>query len=187
MRKFILILTVVLLIICVNNSAQAASRFSVLPKVVNTVTKSLIKVGEDFCGFFWRNKVAITTGTVLVTAAMQPEPFISGAVAVASGPPVVVQSTGEAPGVSRHGYFVLAGLIGIVALLLMYKSGGRARIFAKIIAAGLLIGGVIFCCGIVRAGDFGLGTDITVCAVDKSIWWFLINLVLIILMGLPST
>ena len=187
MRKFILILTVVLFIICVNNSTQAASRYSVMPKVVNTATKSLIKVGEEFCGFFWKNKVAITTGTVLVTAAMQPEPFISGAVAVASGTPVVVQSTGEAPGGSRHRYFVLASLIGVAALVGMYKFGGKARIFAKIIAAVLLIGGVIFCCGVARADDFGLGTDVTVCAVDKSFWWFLINLVLIILMGLPST
>ena len=69
----------------------------------------------------------------------------------------------------------------------MYKFGGKARTAAKIIVAVLLIGGVIFCCGIVRASDFGLGTDVTVCAVDKSFWWFLINLVLIILMGLPST
>jgi len=133
-RKFILILTV-LVILCVVNTAEAAYRCVIVPKVVSTATRSLIKVGEDVVGFFWKNKVAIATGTVLVTAAMQPQPFIDGAIAVAAGPPVVIQHSGGYGVVPRQGGYIFpVVLIGIVTLVVLYMYGGQARIVAKLIA-----------------------------------------------------
>jgi len=186
-RKFILILAV-LVVLCVVNTAEAAYRCAVVPKVVNSTTRSIIKVGEDFFGFFWRNKVAIATSTILVTAATQPQPFIDGAVAVASGPPVLIQHPGVYGVTPRQGgHFFPVALIGVVVLIGMYMYGGQARTAAKIIALALLIGGVIFCCGVARADVSDLGLDATTCTVDRSIWWFIINLILIILLGLPAT
>jgi len=100
----------------------------------------------------------------------------------------VIQHNGEygvAP--RQRGYIFPVVLIGIVALVVLYMYGGQARIVAKLIALALLIGGVIFCCGVARADVSELGIDTTICTVDKSIWWFILNLILIILLGLPAS
>jgi len=70
---------------------------------------------------------------------------------------------------------------------LLYLYGTWARIVAKLIALALLIGGVIFCGGVARADISELGFDATACTFDRSIWWFILNLILIILLGLPAT
>ena len=94
MRKIILLLAAVL-VVSVVESVEAANRLrtirSAVPKIVSTATKSLAKIGDGVSSFLWRNKGAITTGTVLVTATTNPEPFIDGVVAVANGTPILIQ------------------------------------------------------------------------------------------------
>ena len=170
MRKFALILAA-LIVVGVVNSAEAANKRlqqtirSAVPKAVDTATKTIGKIGGDVSSFFWRNKASIVTGTVLVTAATNPEPFIEGAVAAAQGPPTVVVQSGSPSGgyavvprknhsVDWSGYVFLSGLLGILALIGMYVYGGRMRTVAKVTVVVLLVGFVAFCCGVVRADGF---------------------------------
>jgi len=169
-------------------SVQAANRVQMIRAMVPRVTKSLVKASEEITSFFWKNKVSIATGTLLVTAATQPEPFINGAVAAVNGPPVVVQNSGMMQARrGGNGYVLLGCLIGLVVLAFMYKSGGQARTAAKIIAVCAVAGIVIFCCGVARADTFSMGFDTSVQIVSKSLWWYIVNLIVIILTGFPMT
>jgi len=149
-------------------TTQAASRAS-----------RLIKLGEEASNFFWRNKVAITTGTVLVTAAACPEVFVDGAVAVASGPPVIVQNYDSAvPKRTRHiPWQVYGGMIVTSILGVMYATGGRSRTAAKIVAVVLLLGGALLFTTTAWAG-----TGMVEAVAGRSIWSYLLDLVLILLM-----
>ena len=165
MRKIAFILAA-LIVVGVVNSAEASSRLqairSTVPKVVEAATRTAGKVGDGISSFFWRNKVAITSGTALVTVATNPEPFIDGVVAVVNGPPAVLQNSGEHPivqtgkkrnrSVDWSGYVFLGG--GILALVGMYGYGGRARTVAKVAVVVLLVGFVLLCCNAVRADGF---------------------------------
>ncbi len=205
MQKIVLLLAAALFVAGWNNSVEAANKFQAIrmavPRVVNTATKNLVKVGEEVSSFFWRNKVAITTGTVLVTAATHPEPFIDGAVSVAAGPPVIVQNVDSAeeplpiPTEKKrtrsndwNGYFFLGGLIGVMGLIIMYEAGGRTRTAAKIITVLLLFGVVLLCCGVARAD--APGADVAAFAVwpdlGKLFWNHLFDiLMIVILLFLP--
>ena len=162
MRKIILMLAAALLIVGVVGSAEAASKLqmvrSAVPKVVETVTKTAGKVGDDISSFFWRNKASIVTGTALVTAATNPVPFVEGAVAAINGPPTVIvqnvdpKKTRTTP--DRSSYVFFGSLLGILTLIGMYKCGGRARTVAKITTVVLLVGAILFCCNAVRADVF---------------------------------
>ncbi len=201
MQKIVLLLAAALFVVGWNNSVEAANRLqtlrSAVPRVVDTAMKSLVKVGEDFSSFFWRNKVAITTGTVLVTAATHPEPFIDGAVAVAAGPPVIVRNVDSAeeplpiPTEKKWtrssgwgGYVFLAGLIGVMGLIIMYEAGGRTRTAAKIITVLLLFVAVLLCCGVARAD--APGADVAACAVwpdlSKLFLSYIFDIILIVVM-----
>ena len=165
MRKIIMLAVATVLVACVVESVEAASRIqtirSAVPKVVNTATKSLGKIGDGVSSFLWRNKGTITTGTVLVTVASNPEPFIDGAVAMAAGPPILIQDSDRTVIQKRArsgywgGYIFLAGLIGILGLIVLCKSSARMRTVAKIVIVALLIDLVIAGCGVARADDFG--------------------------------
>ena len=200
MRKTILILTAMLLIVGSVVPVEAASRLQVVrsavPKVVETVTKTAGKVGDDISSFFWRNKMAITTGTVLATAATNPEPFIDGAVALANGPPVVIQSNGEYPIVKRSrsidggGYTFIGSLLGIARLVGMYKYGGRAKTVAKIVTVILLIGFVLFCCNAVRADCFDTEIAATLNVPPwgwRILWDTLTNVIMVVILLLVPT
>ncbi|MCL2305686.1 MAG: hypothetical protein FWC43_10110 [Planctomycetaceae bacterium] len=142
----------------------------------------LIKLGEEATSFFWRNKVAITTGTLLVTAASCPEVFVDGAVAVAVGPPIIVQNCDSVVQKRAINWRVLGGVIATLTLGVMYVAGGRARITAKIVTIILLIGGVLYFSGVVHAGTGGVVEAVA----GRSIWSYLFDLILIILMlGIP--
>ena len=171
MRNFIILAVAALLVACAVESVEAASRLqairSVAPKVVNTATKSLAKVGDDISSFLWRNKGSITTGTALVTVATNPEPFIDGAVAMVAGPPILIQD-GDRTVIQKrarsgnwNGYIFPAGLIGILGLIVLCKSSARTRTVAKVVTVVLLIGLVIASCGIACADDFGTVFDTT--------------------------
>ena len=109
----------------------------------------------------------VTAGTVLVTAATNPELVAEIAVAIVNGPPTIIVQNGDPTGeystVSYDkkrvrssgwgGYTVFGGLIGIVGLILLYEAGGRWRSVAKIIAA-LLVGAMLFWFGIIGADVF---------------------------------
>ena len=169
MQKILLTLAVALLVIAGSiGSAEAASRAS-----------RLIKLGEEATGFFWRNKVAITTGTVLVTAATYPEVFVDGAVAVASGPPVIVQNfdTTVQKRTRQIPWGVFSGLIATLVLGVMYTTGGRSRTAAKIVAVVLLLGGALLFTTTAWAG-----TGMVEAVAGRSIWSYLLDLVLILLM-----
>ena len=170
MRKLFLILGVTVLVVGGVATTEASSRMS-----------RLIKIGEEASNFFWRNKVAITTGTLLVTAASCPEVFVDGAVAMASGPPVIVQNY-EAAGQKRAiNWNMFVGLIGVLTLGVMYAVGGRARSIAKIVTIILLLGGVLYFSGTAWAG-----TGSVEAVAGRSIWSYLFDLILIILMlGIP--
>ena len=189
MRKIILLLAAVL-VACVVESVEAASRFqairSAVPKAMNTATKSLVKVGDGISSFLWRNNGTITTSTVLVTVASNPEPFIDGAVAIAAGPPILIQD-GDRTAIQKrarsgnwNGYILLAGLIGILGLIVLRKSSARTWTVAKVVTVALLIGLVIACCGIACADDFG--TIFAPTCVAPFGWNRIIDLVLIIVM-----
>ena len=195
MRKFALILAA-LIVVGIVNSVEAANRLQIIRSAVPRVMNTAMKIGDDVAGFFWKNKVAITTGTLLVTAATNPEPFVEGAVAVVNGPPVVIQNTGDYPIAQKRvrstdwsGYVVLGTLIGIGGLILMYEAGGRARTVAKIVTVALFVGFVLFCCGVVRA-DVPDANDTVICAVQPlggAFWWNRLFdlLTIIILLFLP--
>ena len=167
MRKFALILAA-LIVAGVVESAEAANRLQVIrfkvPAIVETATKTAGKVGGDISSFFWRNKVAITTGTVLVTAATNPELVAESVVAAVTRPPTVIVQNGDPTGeytvvtpqkirsAGWSGYVFLGG--GILALTGMYGYGGRARTIAKVAVVVLLVGFVLFCCNAVRADSF---------------------------------
>ena len=192
MRKFVLILLTILFVVGTRIPAEAAGRGRVVRSAVNTVTKSLAKAGDGLSSFFWRNKVAITTGAILVTAASHPEAIIDGAATALAGPPILVQNPDAAlrkirPFADFGGSVFLAGLIVVLFLVLLYESGGRARIAAKLIGTVLLIALVVFCCGVARAGV--PGTEInTILAAGRSLWGFLLEIVLILLtLGVPFT
>ena len=196
MRKYMLIPAAMLsVVVGLAASVEAANRIqtirSAVPKVVNTATKSLVKVGDDISSLLWRNKGTFTTGTVLVTVASNPEPFIDGAVAMVAGPPILIQD-GDRTVIQKrvrsgnwNGYIFLAGLIGILGMIVLRKSSARTRTVAKIVTVALLIGLVIAWCGVARADDFG-----TVFAPTCAAWPFgwhwgggrILDLVLIIVM-----
>ena len=191
MRKYMLIPAAMLsVVVGLAASVEAANRIqtirSSVPKVVNTATKSLVKVGDDISSFLWRNKGTITTGTVLVTAASNPEAFIDGAVAMAAGPPILIQD-GDRTVIQKrvrsgnwNGYILLAGLIGILGLIVLRKSSARTWTVAKVVTVALLFGLVIAWCGIARADDFST-IFVSTCVVPFG-WNRIIDIVLIIVM-----
>jgi len=93
--------------------------------------------------------------------ATNPEPFIDGAVAVANGPPILIQDSDRTVIQKRvrsgnwNGYIFLAGLIGILGLIVLRKSSGRTWTVAKVVTVALLVGLVVARCGIACADDFG--------------------------------
>ena len=179
MQKTMLMLAVALGIVGCDNSAEAANRLQAIRSAVPKVVNATIKVGDDLSAFFWRNKVAITTGTLLVTAATCPEVFVDGAVAVASGPPVIVQNyesvvqkrTRQIP------WQVFGGMIVTLILGVMYATGGRSRTAAKIVAVVLLLGGALLFTTTAWAGP-----GMVEAVAGRSIWSYLLDLVLILLM-----
>jgi len=157
-RNFITLAVAAVLVACVVESVEAANRLwtirSSVPKVVNTATKSFGKIGDGVSSFLWRNKGAITTGTVLVTAATNPEPFIDGVVAVANGPPILIQDGDRTVALKTSanwgGYIVLGSLACMVGLIVLYEAGGKLRTIAKI-ATALLISVALFWLGVIGA------------------------------------
>ena len=122
---------------------------SAVPKAMNTATKSLVKVGDGISSFLWRNK-----GTVLVTAASNPEAFIDGAVAMANGPPILIQDGNRtvALKISANwgGYIVLGSLACMMGLIVLYEAGGKLRTIAKLTTA-LLISVALFWLNVIGA------------------------------------
>jgi hypothetical protein len=158
-----------------------------------------MKIGDDVAGFFWKNKMAVTTGTFIFTAATNPEPFVEGAVAIVNGPPVVIQSTGGPPVIQQRsgsdhwtGYAVLVGLLGVCGLILMYETGGRWSTGAKVVGFILLVGVVLFFCTTARADVLGASSPVQCTAWPSLGWGFWLNrlcdlLVILVLVYLPLT
>ncbi len=211
MKKVVLVLAAALVVAGWAGSVEAASRGrmirSAIPRVVDSATKCFVKVGEAASGLFWRNKVAIAAGTALVTVASHPEPFIDGAVAVAAGPPIVVAGVDPAVKpvvVSRNtrptgstgswnGGLILGGLIGLLGLIVLYETGGRARTAAKVITVVALFTAVLFFCGVAGAAEVGCAqgtTSLSATALPTVVppvaaifnWRIVLDFVLILLM-----
>ena len=65
----------------------------------------------------------------------------------------------------------------------MYATGGRSRTAAKIVAVVLFIGGVLLFSGVASAG---VGTETLAIVAGRSLWSYLLDLILIILLlGVP--
>ena len=110
---------------------------------------------------------------------------------MAAGPPILIQD-GDRTVVQKrarsgnwNGYIFLAGLIGILGLIVLRKSSARTWAVAKVVTVALSIGLVIASCGIACADDFS-----TVFAPTCTAWPFgwhwgggrILDIVLIIVM-----
>lgn len=137
----------------------------------------LKKAGTGISNFLWKNKGAVTTGVVLGTFAMNPDPFVEGATTVATA------AMGDAPKIGV--YLLLAALFaaGVSAAVLAIRRVQWRRHLVPI-AVFLIVFFVICCAGVaVRADTIGtLPLETTSSGLSPGWFRIALNVIMVILM-----
>ena len=160
LKLFIGIIVIACIFSVYSVSAEAAT--SKRAKIVNFVGKTC----DDAANVLWRNKGAVTLGTVLVTAAANPEPFIEGTTTIIGGGSQTVF-------VSCIGTILFYLLLAVLVIAGTRFFLHRIRLWRVL---PLLILGLMFGSGVAEAGVI----PIAECGVIKPPWWNIFDLIILI-------
>ena len=161
-------LIIVACVICVYAvTADAATKKRAVAKIGNFVGNTC----DSAANLLWQNKGAITLGTVLVTAAANPEPYVRGATTVVAG-------TGQTVVTSYIGSILSCLIIAVVVIAVGRYLFRRIRLWRML---PLVVFGLFLCCGIAEAGMIGVVPE-TQFGIVKPPWWGVFDLVILIVM-----
>ena len=126
---------------------------------------------DSAANLLWRNKGAVMLGTLLVTAAANPEPFVQGAATVVTG-------TSQTVYASYIGSMLSYVLIAIVLIAVGRYLFRRIRLWRVL---PLLLLGLLLCCGgVAEAGMMNVVPE-TQLGIIKPPWWGVFDLIIFVL------